>query len=140
MRKAIFIFVIMFTALLCFLGFASKKQYDKIGRLNSQIVQYKDSREKMCERVLSIFEGAVAVANQKPFITEDSQRLCTDLLEVGAYAEGCVALPDTTKKAMEGCQNGGVDESLLKEGVWSLDKELRASKSGKWPIQPQQAN
>jgi len=131
------IFVIIFTGLIGFLGLTSKRQYDKINTLTSQVSKHKEVREKMCNRILSISEEMAQVTLQTPLNIEDSQRLRTDLLAVGAYAEGCVDLPSITKKAMEGCQNGSVDDSLLKEGVWALDEELSVAKKNGWKLYEQ---
>ncbi len=129
------IFIVFITILFGIVGLVVKKQSDKISSLTSQVAKHQQVREKMCDRVLSVVEGTAAVAHQTSLSIEDRQRLRTDLLVVGTYAEGCVRLPDVTKKAMEGCQNGNVDDDLLKQGVWSLDQELKTAQKSGWQIE-----
>lgn len=134
MKRAVF--PVAVAILLCVFALIIHRRTAQIDKLKSQVSRYKESRENMCSRLAFIFEGTAAVAKQSPPSQDaDRQRLRTDLLVIGAQVEGCVRIPDSTQKAMEGLfRPEGPKDDDLKEGVIALYTAIRIAQMNEWPL------
>lgn len=94
-----------------------------------EVKAFKESRQEMCDRFALVVNGSARAASQKieeRYEVERQDRLRTDLPLLIVMSDGCVELPEPTRKASEGGD--------LKHGVLSLDYAMSVAKSKGWPL------
>lgn len=90
---------------------------------------HEDRRRTMCDRIELMFGGADDVA-RRPYTTEARTRIQTDLVVFAPVAEGCVAIPPATNRALNALDN----DQALQDGVLELGRALAEAKARRWPL------
>lgn len=96
---------------------------------SSTVHAHEERRSAMCDRIDLMF-GADDVAQPPPYTTDTRTRIQTDLAIFAPIAEGCVAIPPETNRALSALDN----DQALQEGALALGRALTSAKTRGWPL------